>query len=52
MIKRFKELADRRTNHAEDEFAGSPVDAQVAGATTQLADANLDDEHSNEADKQ
>ena len=36
MIRRFKELAETRTNHAEDEFAGSSVDSNVAGATTKL----------------
>lgn len=52
VIKRFSELAERRTNHAEDEFAGSSADSQVAGATTQLADTNLAEQHSNEAEKQ
>lgn len=51
VIKRFKELAERRTNHAEDEFAGSSADSQVVGATTQLADTNLDEQHSNEGEK-
>ena len=41
VIRRFKELAESRTNHAEDEFAGSSVDANVAGATSQLEASNL-----------
>ena len=41
VIKRFQELAETRTNHAEDEFAGSPLDANVAGATSKLQASNL-----------
>lgn len=36
VIRRFKELAETRTNHAEDEFSGSPVDGNVAGAAAKL----------------
>ncbi len=45
VIKRFKELAETRTNHAEDEFAGSSVDSNVAGATTKLAATTLSEPH-------
>ena len=41
VIRRFKDLADRRTNHAEDEFDGSGVDGNVAGATTSLQATTL-----------
>lgn len=41
MIRRFKDLADRRTNHAEDEFEGSAVDGNVASATASLKETNL-----------
>jgi hypothetical protein len=36
VIRRFGELAASRTNHAEEEFAGSS-ESNVAGATSQLA---------------
>ncbi|CAF1410559.1 unnamed protein product [Adineta steineri] len=45
VIKRFKELAETRTNHAEDEFAGSAVDSNVAGATSKLETAKLSEGH-------
>ena len=41
VIKRFKELAEQRTNHAEDEFAGSPMDSNVAGAASKLGATTL-----------
>jgi threonyl-tRNA synthetase len=45
VIRRFKELAETRTNHAEDEFAGSSVDSNVAGATSKLEATNISDNH-------
>lgn len=45
MIRRFKDLADRRTNHAEEEFAGSAADGNVAGATASLEATNLSSEN-------
>jgi threonyl-tRNA synthetase len=36
VIRRFKELADTRTNHAEDEFDTSSAGKNVAGATSKL----------------
>jgi hypothetical protein len=41
VIKRFRELAENHTNHAEDEFAGSSSDSQVAGVTSQLQENQL-----------
>jgi threonyl-tRNA synthetase len=45
VIRRFKELADTRTNHAEDEFAGSSVDSNVAGATSKLEATTISQSH-------
>ena len=41
VIRRFRELAETRTNHAEDEFAGSAVDSPVAGTTAKLEASNI-----------
>lgn len=41
VIRRFRELAETRTNHAEDEFAGSSVDSNVAGTESKLAATTL-----------
>jgi threonyl-tRNA synthetase len=45
VIKRFRELAGTRTNHAEDEFDSSSVDSNVAGATSKLEATNLSEDH-------
>lgn len=53
VLQRFKELAERRTNHAEDEFAGgSSKDGNVARATTQLDDTHLSEEQANDDNKE
>jgi len=45
VIKRFQQLAETRTNHAEDEFDRSSGDSNVAGATSKLEATNLSEAH-------
>ncbi|CAF2400450.1 unnamed protein product [Rotaria sp. Silwood2] len=45
VIKRFRELAETRTNHAEDEFAGPSGESNVAGATSKLEATNISESH-------
>jgi hypothetical protein len=43
VIRRFSELAESRTNHAEDEFSGSSLDTNVAGAATAMNATTISD---------
>ncbi|CAF3370773.1 unnamed protein product [Rotaria socialis] len=45
VIKRFSHLAETRTNHAEDEFAGPPVDSNAAEATSKLEATSISESH-------
>ncbi|CAF3328748.1 unnamed protein product [Rotaria socialis] len=45
VIKRFSHLAETRTNHAEDEFAGPSVDSNAAEATSKLEATSISESH-------
>ena len=43
VIQRFRELAESRSNHAEEEFAPPSAEASVAGASASLRATTIDD---------